>query len=625
VVNAVATRTYSYDVNDNLTAEALQVDGFTLTAAYGYNTSDQLSSVTYPRTNHQVGLKPDALGRPFYATPYVTGVTYWPNGQVNKITFANGNSTTYSQDGRQRPGGVRGQLDAQNIRYVDSTYGYDGASNVVSITDTVDGQFSRSLAHDAINRLVTANGPWGAGAIFYNGRGDILRQTFGAFDLTYAYDPTTRRLSSTGGSRVVGYGYDVYGNVASAGVVAYAYDQASNLLCVACSSSAQIDYRYDGTNTRVSVDKGGVRTYEFYDVRGNLLIDWTPSAFNAVNEYIYIGGKRVAQRFSDDRATTGITVSASPNPAVETQNVTLTATFNLGTPAGGIVEFRDGTNVLGTATVSGTAASLVTSFPDTRTRRIVAEYLGNNTTGVALSAPISLPVSVLPAQPSTTTGSATPSPANTMSCVRVVATVNGRTPTGTVTLSYPAPKGTATAATTLVNGTASFPSRRLAAGSHSLTVSYGGDARNLASSTTIPITVTQAPPPPPDQVGINPPCDWRGPIISGISPNAINASRVGAGAISATATMQVTDGVAPLAYSWSLISGSGISATGGQTGTFSATMPASGAYSATFRASVVDGNGATATLDLPVTFTATAATPPHCDDLAQSADRKPGR
>ena len=42
--------------------------------------------------------------------------------------------------------------------------------------------------------------------------------------------------------------------------------------------------------------KGGVKTYEIYGTGGNLLAEYAPSQSNRLVEYIYLGGKRVAQR-----------------------------------------------------------------------------------------------------------------------------------------------------------------------------------------------------------------------------------------------------------------------------------------------------------------------------------------
>jgi hypothetical protein len=40
--------------------------------------------------------------------------------------------------------------------------------------------------------------------------------------------------------------------------------------------------------------KGGVKTYEFYDGHGNLLVEFAPG-INKLTEYFYMGSKRIAQ------------------------------------------------------------------------------------------------------------------------------------------------------------------------------------------------------------------------------------------------------------------------------------------------------------------------------------------
>lgn len=61
---------------------------------------------------------------------------------------------------------------------------------------------------------------------------------------------------------------------------------------------AQVQNVYDGLNQRVVVIKGGMKTYEVYGSHGNLLVEYTPSRIGKLVEYIYLGGKRVAQRES---------------------------------------------------------------------------------------------------------------------------------------------------------------------------------------------------------------------------------------------------------------------------------------------------------------------------------------
>ncbi|GAB2859560.1 hypothetical protein GCM10027277_30110 [Pseudoduganella ginsengisoli] len=295
VNSSSANRSYAYDANNNLTSESVVVDGRTFTTGYGYNTRDQLQSITYPQSGKVVSYAPDALGRPTQVSGYITSVSYWPSGMPKQINYANGTVTEYDQHSRLWPSTFRTQKSG--TYYVNSSYGYDGMGNLSSISDSADGSYNRSFGYDSLDRLTTANGPWGSGTIAYNGAGNITSQVLGGSNLYYSYTDGTNRLNSVTGSRTTTYGYDAYGNVTSGSGNTYTYDGVPNLTCVNCgNAAAKIEYTYDGLNRRVSATKAGVKTYEVYGSHGNQLIEFTPSQSNRLVEYIYLGGKRIAQR-----------------------------------------------------------------------------------------------------------------------------------------------------------------------------------------------------------------------------------------------------------------------------------------------------------------------------------------
>lgn len=301
VTSAAATRSYAYDPNDNLTSESMAIDGITLAAGYGYNANDQLSSLTYPYLGRTVSFTPDALGRPTTVGSYVSNVAYWPSGQINQISYVNGTVTTYAQDVRLRPSSFVTQLGAA-APYVNSAYSYDAAGNVTNIADTANPNFARTFAYDPINRLITANGPWGTGSISYDGGGNILSQSYGATSSTYAYSATTNLLSSiTGTLRTATYAYDSSGDIVADGNgKTFTYDGVPNLTSFSDTvSGTAITHAYDGLNKRVKVVKNGVATYEFYGADGKLLAEYTPSQTNKLLEYFYLGNKRIAQRLSN--------------------------------------------------------------------------------------------------------------------------------------------------------------------------------------------------------------------------------------------------------------------------------------------------------------------------------------
>jgi hypothetical protein len=99
---------------------------------------------------------------------------------------------------------------------------------------------------------------------------------------------------------------------------------------------------------------------------------------------VYDGGTNFAWSSSPalvqtvEQAATATTVSSDLNPSLLGQPVTLTATVSsaAGTPTG-TVTFKDGTRILGDATLSGGAASLTTAGIVAGNRPVTAEYPGD--------------------------------------------------------------------------------------------------------------------------------------------------------------------------------------------------------------------------------------------------------
>lgn len=94
-----------------------------------------------------------------------------------------------------------------------------------------------------------------------------------------------------------------------------------------------------------------------------------------------------------DAAPTSTTLTVSPVSASAGQKVTLTAsvTSPAGVP-GGTVSFADGGSTLGTATLSGGSAVLVTCFAHHGAQSLTAAYAGSGDFTASTSAPVTLPV-----------------------------------------------------------------------------------------------------------------------------------------------------------------------------------------------------------------------------------------
>jgi sugar lactone lactonase YvrE len=186
---------------------------------------------------------------------------------------------------------------------------------------------------------------------------------------------------------------------------------------------------------------------------------------------------------------TTVVLTASPNPAVVTTNVTLTATATAatGTPAGTIT-FFDGTTAIGSSNLSaGGVASFSTTTLAVGTQVLSAQYLAVGNDAGATSNTVSEVV-----QPATTTTTLTSSntTAPVGSQVTFTATVTsaiGPEPTGTVAFM---------AGTTLLgsgtlggNGTAVLSLASLAPGTYSIVAVYNnGSDTDDATSSSAPLT-----------------------------------------------------------------------------------------------------------------------------------------
>jgi hypothetical protein len=179
---------------------------------------------------------------------------------------------------------------------------------------------------------------------------------------------------------------------------------------------------------------------------------------------------------------TATALSADVSPAVVGQTVNLTATVTraAGIPTG-TVTFLDGSTVLGTATLDGTGtASLAVTFPTAGDHALTAVYSGQGSSTSSTSDVLTETVA-----PAPTAVVLTPSVAQGLAGVPVTFSVTvspvapaAGVPTGTVTIL----DGTTVLGTAQLdaNGQAVF-TFALAAGDHSLTVSYGGDGNFQAA------------------------------------------------------------------------------------------------------------------------------------------------
>lgn len=201
----------------------------------------------------------------------------------------------------------------------------------------------------------------------------------------------------------------------------------------------------------------------------------------------YLGGGGFAASKSSpltqtvSAATTTTSLASSINPAATNQPVTFTATVTsqFGGAAAGSVVFSSGSQTLGTASLSGNTASLITSFSMAGTYSISAKYNGDgNNTGSTSS---TLSQVIIASTTTTLVSSLNPSVAGqAVTFTATVSSSSGAPPNGeTITFK----NGSAVLGTApLSGGMASLTTSSLAAGIYTITATYPGDANFVAST-----------------------------------------------------------------------------------------------------------------------------------------------
>ena len=181
-------------------------------------------------------------------------------------------------------------------------------------------------------------------------------------------------------------------------------------------------------------------------------------------------------------ASTTTTLTSSSNPSTYGEPVTLTAkvTPKFGGTVSGTVTFYHNSTVVGTGTVSGGVATLTLSGLGVGTEHFTATYGGSSTLLTSTSSALS---QVIDKASTTTTVSSSSNPSTHGSSVTFTAAVtvgSGSTATGTVTFK----DGSTTLGTGTVNGSgdATYSTKALASGTHSITAVYGGSTDDSSST-----------------------------------------------------------------------------------------------------------------------------------------------
>ncbi|MBL1277617.1 MAG: RHS repeat protein [Ectothiorhodospiraceae bacterium] len=286
---SAATRTYTYDSNDNLRTERLSIGAQNYSLTYSLSLLDHVTSIIYP-SGRVVTYSTDPKGRQTEVAPFITDITYYPNGQPNTLQYANGVLTQLGQNSRQWMSSIVTPITNGNINL---SYSYDNNGNIKEITNNADNSYTRKMTYDTVDRLATASGIWGAGTINYEIGGNIKTMNIGGRNIAYTYDPSNNKLLSTSGGINHTFAYDVYGNVSGNGTDNFTFNDAADLVKVKRNSNDIADFQYDGNQSMVTKTEGGQTVHLLYNKSGNLMGEYTPTG-QWLKENAYLDSKLIA-------------------------------------------------------------------------------------------------------------------------------------------------------------------------------------------------------------------------------------------------------------------------------------------------------------------------------------------
>ncbi len=220
--------------------------------------------------------------------PIVDNVIYNAAGQIVRIDYGNGTYTVYDYDlNNLRLTRIR-TTDSGGFLVQDLTYAYDGAGNILTITDTVHSA-TQSFEYDEQNRLVWASsGQYGNQTFDYDVIGNLLSKDGQAYAYGNGTNAGPHAVVSVGSIQT--FGYDANGNMttktASGQTTDYVYDTENRLSQVKVGSTVLGAYAYDDAGERTKKTAGSTTTHyagSVYEKKGS-----------ETTSYVFLGRQRVA-------------------------------------------------------------------------------------------------------------------------------------------------------------------------------------------------------------------------------------------------------------------------------------------------------------------------------------------
>lgn len=310
--DASGTTAITYDHRGNVVRRSWNTGSQVLNLAFDYDLADRLTRITYP-SGRRVDYGYDGVGQITRVTTtgadgverlLAEGIAYRPFGPVANLVLGNSIAVAASYDMDYR------LVSQTHGSVLNRDYRYDAAGNLVDISDHLDSSRSQSMAYDALNRLGTASGPYGALSYSYDATGNRLAVTRGSVADAYSYGTGSHRLLATADWT---FNYDTGGNVtarvdrgdADDNGVFYHYDDHNRLQRVTRrdtvggeqQETVLASYLYNAAGQRATRQRNDSQVHFVYDSQGQLLAEINGEGLT-LREYVYLGRKPLAMAYT---------------------------------------------------------------------------------------------------------------------------------------------------------------------------------------------------------------------------------------------------------------------------------------------------------------------------------------
>ena len=245
------------------------------TLAYSYDAVGRISQIS--TTNPA-----NATVNPNQTQLLATNIQYHPFGGVKSYTLGNNRSVTrsYDQDGR---------IASYTLGGNQTSIGYDAASRIVSLLDTVNAANSNSYGYDNLDRLTQAILPGTSYGYQYDLTGNRTSKVAGANGDSYSIQASSNRIAQIAGNTTRSFAYDANGSTTADGNNAYGYD-ARGRMTSAVSGFGTTNYQINAMGQRVRKTNPSQiigDTVYHYDAQGKLIAETTPAG-TLKKEYLYL-------------------------------------------------------------------------------------------------------------------------------------------------------------------------------------------------------------------------------------------------------------------------------------------------------------------------------------------------